>query len=96
MSRIGKKPITLPSGVKVFNWLCTMYQGNISLETPMLYAFNASSEDVVASTGTSSFCSVASDSPSSPRSLDDASPRASSTFSLETAVTCSSVSVSPL
>ncbi len=30
--------VAIPSGVKVFNWLCTMYQGNISLDTPMLYA----------------------------------------------------------
>jgi cytochrome c oxidase subunit 1 len=30
--------VALPSGVKVFNWLSTMYKGNISLETPMLYA----------------------------------------------------------
>ena len=28
--------VAIPSGVKVFNWLGTMYQGNISLETPML------------------------------------------------------------
>jgi cytochrome c oxidase subunit 1 len=30
--------VALPSGVKVFNWLSTMYKGNISFETPMLYA----------------------------------------------------------
>jgi hypothetical protein len=30
--------VAIPSGVKVFNWLTTMYQGNISLESPMLYA----------------------------------------------------------
>ena len=30
--------VAIPSGVKVFNWLGTMYQGNISLDTPMLYA----------------------------------------------------------
>jgi cytochrome c oxidase subunit I len=32
--------VAIPSGVKVFNWLGTMYQGNISLETPMLYAIS--------------------------------------------------------
>jgi cytochrome c oxidase subunit 1 len=30
--------VAIPSGVKVFNWLTTMYKGNVSLETPMLYA----------------------------------------------------------
>ena len=30
--------VALPSGVKMFNWLTTMYKGNISFETPMLYA----------------------------------------------------------
>jgi cytochrome c oxidase subunit 1 len=30
--------VAIPSGVKVFNWLSTMYKGNISLETPMCYA----------------------------------------------------------
>ena len=30
--------VAIPSGVKMFNWLGTMYEGNISLETPMLYA----------------------------------------------------------
>ena len=28
--------VAIPSGVKMFNWLATMYKGNISLETPML------------------------------------------------------------
>src|SRR5580692_6607380 len=32
--------VAIPSGVKVFNWLCTMYKGNISLETPMCYAIS--------------------------------------------------------
>jgi len=32
--------VALPSGVKVFNWLSTMYKGNISLETPMLYGIS--------------------------------------------------------
>jgi cytochrome c oxidase subunit 1 len=30
--------VAIPSGVKVFNWLSTMYKGNISMETPMCYA----------------------------------------------------------
>ena len=32
--------VAIPSGVKVFNWLGTMYRGNISFETPMLYAMS--------------------------------------------------------
>jgi len=32
--------VAIPSGVKMFNWLGTMYNGNISLETPMLYAIS--------------------------------------------------------
>ena len=51
---------------------------------------------VACASGTSNFCTVASDSPSSPRSFDAASPSVSSTFSLDAAVTCSSASVSPL
>ncbi|MGC1272477.1 MAG: cytochrome c oxidase subunit I [Planctomycetaceae bacterium] len=30
--------IAIPSGIKIFNWLATMYKGSISFETPMLYA----------------------------------------------------------
>ena len=30
--------IAVPSAVKVFNWLATMYKGSVSFETPMLYA----------------------------------------------------------
>ena len=30
----------LPSGVKIFNWLATLYKGKISFEAPMLYAIN--------------------------------------------------------
>jgi cytochrome c oxidase subunit I len=30
--------IAVPTGVKVFNWVSTMYRGAISFETPMLYA----------------------------------------------------------
>src|ERR1035441_9225276 len=68
----------------------------LSAPQPRLYAFRASSEGVVAcGSGTSNFCTVASDSPSSPRSLDAASPNVSSTFSLAAAVTCSCASVFP-
>ena len=30
--------IAVPTGVKVFNWIGTMYKGSISFETPMLFA----------------------------------------------------------
>jgi cytochrome c oxidase subunit 1 len=30
--------VSIPSAIKVFNWLFTMYQGTVSLVTPMLYA----------------------------------------------------------
>ena len=30
--------VAVPTGIKVFNWLATMYQGSIRLATPMLYA----------------------------------------------------------
>jgi cytochrome c oxidase subunit I len=30
--------IAVPSAIKVFNWLTTLYKGSIHLETPMLYA----------------------------------------------------------
>jgi len=32
--------VAIPSGVKLYNWLGTMYQGNIKLDTPMLYAIS--------------------------------------------------------
>ncbi len=32
--------VAIPSGVKIYNWLTTMYRGNISLEAPMLYAIS--------------------------------------------------------
>ena len=32
--------VAVPSAVKVFNWLATMYKGAISLTTPMLYALS--------------------------------------------------------
>lgn len=30
--------VAIPSAIKVYNWLTTMYRGSISLKTPMLYA----------------------------------------------------------
>src|SRR5207244_11384488 len=30
--------IAVPTGVKVFNWLTTMWRGSMSFETPMLFA----------------------------------------------------------
>ncbi|HTF90235.1 MAG TPA: cytochrome c oxidase subunit I [Planctomycetota bacterium] len=30
--------VAIPSAVKVFNWIATLYKGQVSLETPMLYA----------------------------------------------------------
>ncbi len=32
--------IAVPSGIKIFNWLATMYRGSIRLDTPMLYALS--------------------------------------------------------
>ena len=32
--------VGIPSGIKVFNWVATMYKGSISLKTPMLYALS--------------------------------------------------------
>ncbi|TWT45240.1 Cytochrome c oxidase polypeptide I+III [Phycisphaerae bacterium RAS1] len=32
--------IAVPSAIKVFNWLATMYKGSISLNSPMLYALS--------------------------------------------------------
>ena len=29
--------VAIPSGIKIFNWLATLYQGSISLASPMLY-----------------------------------------------------------
>ncbi|MBI2601783.1 MAG: cytochrome c oxidase subunit I [Deltaproteobacteria bacterium] len=30
--------VAVPTGIKIFNWVATMYQGSIRLTTPMLYA----------------------------------------------------------
>jgi cytochrome c oxidase subunit 1 len=30
--------VAIPSGVKIFNWIATMYRGSISLDAPMIYA----------------------------------------------------------
>lgn len=32
--------VAIPSAIKVFNWLSTMYKGSISLDTPMCYALS--------------------------------------------------------
>lgn len=32
--------IGIPSGIKVFNWIWTMYKGSVWLQTPMLYALS--------------------------------------------------------
>jgi cytochrome c oxidase subunit 1 len=32
--------VAIPSAIKVFNWLATMYKGSIRLDTPMLYALS--------------------------------------------------------
>jgi len=32
--------VGIPSGIKVFNWLATMFRGSITFETPMLYALS--------------------------------------------------------
>lgn len=32
--------VAIPSAIKVFNWVATMYKGNIDLKTPMIYALN--------------------------------------------------------
>ena len=32
--------VAIPSAIKVFNWLATMYKGSISLRTPFLYTLS--------------------------------------------------------
>ena len=32
--------VAIPSGIKIWNWLATMYQGSIDMRTPMLYAMS--------------------------------------------------------
>ncbi|MHC5028150.1 MAG: cytochrome c oxidase subunit I, partial [Planctomycetota bacterium] len=32
--------VSIPSAIKVFNWLATLYKGSISFNTPMLYALS--------------------------------------------------------
>ncbi len=32
--------IGIPSGIKIFNWVATMYKGSVWLQTPMLYALS--------------------------------------------------------
>ena len=35
---ISSMVIAVPTGMKIFNWLATLWRGNITLETPMLFA----------------------------------------------------------
>ncbi|MEM7403528.1 MAG: cytochrome c oxidase subunit I [Myxococcota bacterium] len=32
--------VAVPSGIKVFNWIATLYKGSIALDTPMLYGLS--------------------------------------------------------
>lgn len=32
--------VAIPSGIKIFNWITTLYKGSIDLKTPMLYALS--------------------------------------------------------
>jgi len=32
--------VAIPSGIKIFNWLATLYKGRITFEAPMLWAFS--------------------------------------------------------
>jgi cytochrome c oxidase subunit 1 len=32
--------VAIPTGVKIFNWVATLYKGSISLDSPMLYALS--------------------------------------------------------
>ena len=35
---IASMVIAVPTGIKVFNWLATLWRGNLSFDTPMLYS----------------------------------------------------------
>ena len=32
--------VAIPTGIKVFNWIATLYKGNISLDSPMIYSLS--------------------------------------------------------
>ncbi|HXG77688.1 MAG TPA: cytochrome c oxidase subunit I [Gaiellaceae bacterium] len=44
---VASMVIAVPTGMKVFNWLATLWRGNISFDTPMLYALGFLSVFVV-------------------------------------------------
>jgi cytochrome c oxidase subunit I len=35
---LSSMAVAVPTGIKIFNWLATMWRGNISFDTPMLFA----------------------------------------------------------
>ena len=35
---VSSMVIAVPTGVKIFNWLATLWRGNLHFDTPMLYA----------------------------------------------------------
>src|SRR5207237_519171 len=39
--------IAVPTGIKIFSWIATMYQGKVRLQTPMLFALGFISTFVV-------------------------------------------------
>ena len=37
--------VAIPSAIKVFNWLSTMYKGSISLDPPLLFSLGFPGEE---------------------------------------------------